>query len=466
MTATKTSEGRVVTAAVISQLMLMVDGVIVLIALPDIRSSLGVGTVELGWVVSSYALSFAALILLSGRLVSKLGARSALQLGVTLFTMALVVAGVAPSIEVLLIARAVQGAGAAIAAPSILVLITTSAANGPDRLRAMTWYVIASSTGSAIGLVAGGVLTEAFGWRAVMFVNIPIGVLILLGTLGARSPERRNEPIDLLGAVLAAITMAAAVLGLSRLGDGGGTDPVAYVALAIAIAASLLLIPTERKANHPALPGLLLRRTNALPFVGMALMPAALVGFNSFSVLQLQTQGGLSPVESGLSYLPWVLAVILAGRLLTPKLVARIGEERTAILGGVSAAGGIALFAVLNQTMPLWLGILVPFFITGLGPAFFFTPMTSRIMRVAGDALSGPAAALLQAMQQLGAAMGVALLTAIYSPLSTAGDEGAFQVTLLVCASVALALVAVLALEITLGPTTRPFPWDEKASMK
>lgn len=439
-----TRVGRAIVAVVICQLMLQVDSVIVTVALPDIRQDLGLDPVGLSWVVSAYALAFAGLLLVSGRVGSLIGPRRALLIGVVIFVLASAAGGAAPSGELLIAARAVQGAGAALAGPAVLVLITVNTAEGPARMRGMSGYVIASSAGAAVGLVAGGVLTLTLGWRWVMYVNVPIGLAVIIGTLlFTVEGDRVRGRVDYPGAALSALAMVALVFGLTRAGDSGWLDPRVIVALALAVAAVVAVIFVERRSTDPVVPLPLLRGRAGLPYLTALLMAATLIGFFTFSVLLLQEVRGLNALETGLAYLPWAAAVIIGGRLV-PGLLGRIGSRATLATGVVAAIVGVTAVALLGPTAPLWLGVLLPCFVLGFGPALVFTTVTNRVLAAAGERHSGAAAALLQSMQQLGAAVGVAILATVYAGRSATGAEPAITAALLVAAAIGLVLLVLV----------------------
>jgi EmrB/QacA subfamily drug resistance transporter len=433
--------GRAVAAIILCQLMIMVDGVIVTVALPHMRADLGLDPTALSWVVSGYAVAFAALLLVAGRVGAIIGPRRALLIGVGVFVVASAAGGLAPDGALLVAARVLQGAGAALAAPAVLVLLTALTSEGPSRLRAMSWYVIASSAGSGIGLIAGGLLTVSLGWRWVMFVNVPIGVLVIAGVLVfARETGRSAGPVDVPGAALSAIAMVGLVYGLTRTGESGWADPVALLALVAALAAVAALVVVERRADRPVVPMALLRAAAGTRYLALALLVAALIGFFTFSVLLLSDVRGLDALQIGLAYLPWAASVVIGGRLV-PRLVPRIGGRATVTLGAVAVLAGLVAFVFLGTGTPLWLGVLLPCFVIGFGPALVFTPLTDRILAAAPPRDAGAAAALMQSMQQLGGALGVATLATVYAANADLGTAGAVPVALWAAVAFGVALL-------------------------
>ncbi|MCW3820079.1 MFS transporter [Micromonospora sp. DR5-3] len=443
--------GWAVASIVACQLMLMVDGVIVTVALPHIRTDLGMGPVELAWVMSAYSVAFAGFLLVSGRVGTLVGPRRTLLIGVAVFILASAIGGIAPDGAVLITARALQGAGAALAAPGVLVLLFANTPDGPARLRAMGLVMIAASLGSAVGLIAGGLLTVTVGWRWVMLVNVPIGALVILG-VRAFVTEATRSPVglDLAGAGASSIAMVGLVIGLSTGGDGGWTSPAALAAFAAALVALAALVVVERRVTHPIVPGRLLSSVGrAVPYAGMLLMPAAMLGFFYTATLLYQDVLGYDALHTGLAFLPFTASVMIAGRL-APVLAVRLGERATTGLAAALAAAGVALFGLLAPHTPYWVGA-VAMFILGFGPPMFFTLANTRILSSAGPADRGSAASLLQSLQQLGGAVGVATLTAVYAGTLADGPRTALSAAIFTAAAIALVLLAILA-------ATRAFP--------
>lgn len=450
--------GYAIAAIVTCQLMLMVDSVIVTVALPYIRAEFDIGPVALSWVLSAYAVAFAGLLLVSGRIGTQVGPRRTMLIGVVIFVIASAAGGLAPNAELLVAARAVQGAGAALAGPAVLVLLVANTEEGAARLRGMSWYIVASSAGSAIGLVAGGVLTVTVGWRWVMLVNVPIGVLLIAGALAfIREPGRGEGHLDPWGAVCSTLAMIGLVYGLTRSGETGWGDPQVLVALTVAVLALAALVPVENRASHPVVPLRLVADVRrATPYLGMLLMPACMIGFFYFSVLLLRDVRHLDALRTGLAYLPFAASVVVGGRVV-PWLITRIGERTTVALGVTLGVAGTLLFGLLATDSPIWLGVLVPCLVIGFGPGVFFTATSNRIMTDAPVEDAGSAAALLQSLQQLGGALGVAALTTVYAGQIALGPERAATTSVIASASFGIVLLASV-LGTRAFPGRRPVP--------
>lgn len=451
------ASGWAIASIVGCQLMLMVDGVIVVVALPSIGADLGLGPVGLSWVVTAYALAFAGFLLVSGRVGGLIGPRRALVIGVTVFVIASAVGGIAPNGELLIAARALQGVGAALAGPAVMVLLVSNTAEGPERLRGMSWFIIASSAGSCLGLIAGGVLTVGFGWRSVMLVNVPVGFLVVVGALRfLREAPRGTGRLDLGGAVISAVGMLALVFCLTRAAQVGWGEPVVIAALVAAALAVGILVPVEARAEHPVVPlRLLTGARRAVPYVGMLLVPAMMIGFFTYSVLFLQEVRGLDALQTGLAYLPWGASVILGARLI-PGLVRRLGARGTILLGLVVGLVGLLAFAGLAAESPLWLGVLLPCFVFGFVAPLFFTPASDHIMAAAGAEDAGAAAGLFQALQQLGGAIGVATLTTVYASRVEGGVSVGMEAAMVSATAFGLLLLVLILVTPAFGPRRGP----------
>jgi MFS family permease len=307
----------------LTQLMLVIDTSVVNVALPDIKIDLGFSAAALTWVITAYALVFGGLVLLSGKVGSIIGPRRALLLGASIFIVASAFGGFAVTPAMLVAARVLQGLGAALAAPSTLVLLMAITKPGPQRTRAMSLFVIAIGSGAALGLVLGGVLTTSFGWASVMFINVPIGLVVLVGihllVPEAQSPAR----LDIGGALASTTVMAAMVYGLITAASAGWRNGWVVASFALAVAGLVTLVMIERHHPSPVVPlAFFTSMRSAAPFLAMLLIPAGQFGFLYFATLFTQNILGYTPLQTGLAILPFTSALVLAN-LLTPRLVAR-----------------------------------------------------------------------------------------------------------------------------------------------
>lgn len=425
-----------------TQLMLVIDASVVNVALPDIRADLGFSATALTWVITAYALVFGGLVLLSGKVGAIIGPRRALLVGASIFVVASALGGFAATPGTLVAARVLQGLGAALAAPSTLVLLMTITTPGPQRARAMSLFVVAIGSGAALGLVLGGVLTTGFGWEAVMFVNVPIGLAVLAG-VRLLVPEAPRSParLDIGGAVASTVGMAALVYGLITAASAGWSDGWVVAAFVVAAVGLVALVLIERRHPSPVVPlAFFARMHSAAPFLAMLLIPAGQFGFLYFATLFTQNVLGYTPLQTGLAILPFTVALVLTN-VLTPRLVARHGERATGALGMLSLTLGLLWMADLTATSTFTSGLLGPFAVLGLGAGLTIAPLTAVIMHQAPAGHLGAAASLNQGMQQLGGALGLAVLTTIFGSTAAATDEATAITTALLLA-VAFPLLA------------------------
>lgn len=426
------------------QLMLVIDNSVVNVALPTIKRDLGFSATTLTWVITAYALAFGGLVLLSGRIGAIIGPRRALLIGASVFVIASAFGGLAVTPGMLILARVVQGVAAALAAPSTLVLIMAITRPGPERARAMSLFVVAIGGGVALGLVLGGVLTSGFGWRSVMFVNVPIGLAILAG-VGLSVPEapRLAARLDIGGALASTVAMAALVYGLITAASAGWRDGRVIGSFALAAAALAILVAIERRHPSPVVPlSFFAAMRSAAPLLAMLVIPAGQFGFLYFATLFTQNVLGYTPLRTGLAILPFTAALVLAN-VVTPRLVTRYGERVTGSLGMICLTVGLLWMAQLHATSTFVGGLLGPFAVQGLGAGLTIAPLTAVIMHQAPADHVGTAASLNQGMQQLGGALGLAVLTTVFASLSpTAGTPAAMTTALLVAVAFpALALL-------------------------
>ena len=399
-----------------AQLMVVLDGTVMTVALPRIQQALGFSGDGLAWVVNAYALAFGGLILLGGRAGDLLGRRGAFTGGLALFTVASMAGGMATSQAWLLAARAVQGAGAAVVAPTALALITTTFPEGRPRNRAMGVYAAMSGLGSAIGLIAGGLLTSYASWRWVLFVNVPIGLAMMLAAPRVLpGSDRARGQLDLPGTVTGCGGIAALAYGLSAAAPSGLDSPAHWGAtkvIASFSAAAVLLAAfavIEYRSRNPLLPlRLLADRTRAGANLALVCTGAALFGMFFFLTLFLQEIWGYSAVTAGLAYLPMTAAIGIASGL-SAQLAPRIGARPVLAAGSVLLGGGLLWLSRLSVHGQFAVVVLGPSVVAGAGLGLLFVPLTLGAMTRVDGTDSGVAASLRNASQQLGGAIGLAV---------------------------------------------------------
>ncbi|WP_051760386.1 MFS transporter [Herbidospora cretacea] len=400
----------------LAQLMLILDGTIVTVALPGIQEELGFSPGGLSWVMNAYMLAFGGLLLLGGRAGDILGRRRALTAGVLVFTLASLLGGFAPGPEAMIASRVLQGVGGALAGPAGLALITGNFPQGPLRDRAIAVFTSVGAAGAAIGLLAGGVLTDLVSWRWVMFVNVPIGLAILaLAPVVVRETPRVPGRFDLAGAVTATTGSTGLVYGLVRASERGWDDGWALASLLGGVVLLTLFVRVERRAAQPVMPLRLFgERSRVAGYASMLLLPAAMMGTFFFLTQFVQIGLGYSPMQAGLAFLPLALTILalsqLAGRIL------RVVRPHTAAVAGMLLIpAGLVWLSRVDTTTSYFPGVFVPLVIMGVGAAAALVVMSMRIVNgVQGDD-AGAASGLLQAMQQTGGSLGLAVLVTVHA---------------------------------------------------
>ncbi|GGX57490.1 MFS transporter [Streptomyces fructofermentans] len=401
------------------QLMVVLDITIVNIALPHIQSSLGFSTESLSWVVNAYTLTFGGLLLLGGRLGDILGRRRVFIFGVLLFVLASLLGGLSQESWQLLAARSLQGVGAAIASPTALSLITTTFREGPERNRAFGVFAAVSAGGSAIGLLAGGLLVEWLDWRWVFFVNVPIGLLIALATPRyIKESERHPGHFDILGALTSTIGMVLLVYGFIRASEDGWSDALTIAAFIAAVVILAAFIAVESRSKQPITPLRMFRDRNRSGVYAMMLsLSAAIFGMFFFLTLFVQNVLGFSPLKAGLAFLP-ISAIIAVGAGCASQLLPRWGPKPFMVVGAVFAAVGLGWLTFTNVNSTYAGSILGPMLVFGFGMGLQFVSLT--LMAVSGVRArdTGAASGILNATQQVGGSLGLSVLVTVYGTAS------------------------------------------------
>jgi EmrB/QacA subfamily drug resistance transporter len=399
-----------------AQLMVVLDGTIVNVALPHVQRALGFSGTGLEWVVNAYAVTFGGLLLLGGRAGDILGRRRVFVFGLLLFSGASLFGGFATSQVWLLTARAIQGVGGAVVAPTALALITTNFPEGSERNRAFGVYAAMSGAGAAVGLLLGGVLTTYASWRWVLFVNVPIGILVAAAAprVLAESPRRPGR-IDATGAVTVTGGVALLVYGLSKAATGsdgvshwGDAQVLASLTAAVVLLVSFVLI--ELRSSHPLLPmRLLADRNRAGAYLVMLCIGTALFGMFFFITLFLQTVLGYSAVRTGIAYLPFAVGTVVSSALAS-QLIPRVGARALILTGITLVACGTFWFSRLTEHAGYATHLLGPILLTSSGLGLVFVPLSLVALHKVAEQDSGVASSMLNVGQQVGGAIGLALL--------------------------------------------------------
>ncbi len=405
------------------QLMVVLDASVVNIALPRIQGDLGISDANLTWVVTSYAIAFGGLLLLGGRMGDLLGRRRVFIGGVLVFALASLLGGIAQTEWQLFSARALQGAGAAAASPTALALITTTFPAGPQRNRAFAVYAAMSGAGAAVGLILGGALTEV-SWRWTMLINVPIGLLVAF--LAPRFlGESRPQPgrWDLPGAVTATVGLVALVYGFNHKAQ---VDPVTgapatwteLLTLGPIVGGVLLLVAffvIEARSPHALLPlRIVTNRTRAVSFVVMLIVGAAIFSMFLFLSLFIQDVMGYSPLRSGVAFLPFTAGIVVAAQVASA-LIARMDPRWIAGTGGALSVLAMWGYSRLEADSSYATGLLPWIVVQAVGMGLLFVPLTLTAVSGVDKADSGVGSAVLNTVQQVGGAIGIAVLGTVFA---------------------------------------------------
>jgi EmrB/QacA subfamily drug resistance transporter len=431
-----------------TQFVIVLDASIVNVALPSIGRELDFSQDDLSWVVNAYTLTFGGFLLLGGRLADLLGRRRMFIVGLLLFGVASFAGGISQSDSPLIVARAIQGLGAAIVSPAALSIVTTTFAEGAERNKALGVWGAVAGAGGAAGVLMGGVLTEFLGWEWVLLVNVPIAAIAawLAPRLLLESRHATATSFDIPGAVSVTAGLALLVYGLVNTVDVGWGSGETLAILAAALALLVVFVTIEARSEAPLMPFSIfrLRTLRGANIVGL------LIGMSLFSMfffisLYLQQVLGYEPLKAGLSYLPLSILIITSAGAAS-QLVTRVGFKPTLIAGMLLISAGLLWFSQVSAPGGTYVGdVLFPSMIVAVGLGFSFVPVTIAAVTGTEHDEAGLASGLINTSQQVGGALGLAVAaTVANSTTSDAFAEGTnrlvalnegFQDAFLVCAA-------------------------------
>jgi EmrB/QacA subfamily drug resistance transporter len=402
-----------------AQLMVILDMTVVNIALPHIATGLHFTATSLSWVMNGYTLAFGGLLLLGGRAGDILGRRRVFLAGIALFTIASLAGGLATSAPWLLAARAAQGVGGALASPAVLALIVSAYPDGRERTRALGVYTAVVTGGGSLGLVLGGVITEWLSWRWVLFINVPIGIAVLLiGPLFVAETRRQPGRFDLAGAITSTLGMVSLVYAFIRAATDGWGNAVTVGAVLAAIALLGLFVVNETRARQPITPlRLFADVSRSGSFLARLLLVAGMFGMFFFLTQFVQEILGFSPLRAGIAFLPMTIMLFAVSRL-APRLASRFPAKPLMVAGLLPVIAGMAWLSRVSPGSSYAAGVLGPMLLLGAGLGVAFVPLTSASLAGVAPEDSGAASSMVNVMQQVGGSLGLAALVTVFGTAS------------------------------------------------
>jgi EmrB/QacA subfamily drug resistance transporter len=445
--------------------MVILDATVVNVALPSIRHDLNFSLDNLTWVVTAYSLAFGGLLLFGGRTGDLFGRRRMFMIGIALFAGASLVGGFANSEEMLIIARAAQGAGGAIAAPTALALLATTFTEPAARARAFSVFAAMGASGGALGLLLGGVLTDYASWRWALFINAPIGAIVFfLAPRVLEESQGSGKKLDLPGALSVTAGMSILVYGLTKAASDGWGSTTTLVTLAIAAALLVAFVFIEHVSTHPLMPfRIFADRNRTGAYLIMLFLAAAMFATFYFLAQYQQNVHGWSPFHTGLGFLPMPLTIMFMSIVVVRRLIPKIGIRPFLTAGPILAIAAMVSFTHLDASSSYW-PFLGSILLLGVGMGCSFVPLTMTAVNGVAPHETGLASALLNTGQQVGGAIGLAVFGTVFAHASAnrageigqragtaagkadifvAGQHHAFEVAIVVTV---LALIASLAL--------------------
>lgn len=401
----------------LAQLMVVLDATVVNIALPSAQAELGFSDGERQWIITAYSLAFGSLLLLGGRLSDLMGRKRTFLIGLVGFALASALGGAAGTFELLVAARALQGAFGALLAPTALAVLTTTFVIPKERARAFGVFGAIAGAGGAVGLLLGGFLTEALDWRWNLYINVFIAIVAFVGALAFVPSLVRTGPrpkLDLPGTILVSGALFGIVYGFSNAETDGWDSPLTWGMLAGAAVLLVAFVLWQRRAAHPLLPlKIVLDRNRAAAYSSVLIAGAGMFGIFLFVTYYLQITLGYSPIQTGLAFLPMIGMLVLAAQIGTNLLVPRLGPKVMVPAGMTLGVVGMILLTLLDENSAYAPSVLVPLMILGTAMGTIMPASMQTATLGVDRQFAGVASALVNTSQQVGGSIGTALLNTL-----------------------------------------------------
>lgn len=438
-------KGAILTIVLVSYFMILLDNSVIFTALPSLQADLNLSSAELAWVQDAYTLVFGGLLLLGARAGDLLGRKPVFIFGLIVFAVASLLIALSPASWWIISARALQGVGAAIVAPSALSLITVSF-EGEERTRAVAWYSATAGIGASLGLVVSGAAASWFSWRAGFFINVPIGLamILLAPKFLPRTPQLPGR-FDIAGAITSTVGVGSLVFAILYAAEfGWGTIPTVA---GFIIAAVLLtgFVFAEARAAQPIMPlRLFANRVRTGAYVTRLLYLGAMIGFFFFTSQFLQEVLGFTPLQAGLAFLPMTL-VNFAVAMLIPRITRSFGDTLALIVGASLTLAGMVWLSRISADSDYITALALPMLLIGAGQGFAFAPMTNFGISGATAHDAGAASGIVNTFHQVGSSLGLGVLVAVGTAAVGNSADQALAITMEVSAALTTASIFLLA---------------------
>ncbi|WP_194396367.1 MFS transporter [Microbacterium atlanticum] len=451
-------KGAILTIVLVSYFMILLDNSVIFTALPSLQADLDLTSTQIAWVQDAYTLVFGGLLLLGARAGDILGRKPVFIFGLLVFVVASLLIALSPAGWLLIGARAVQGIGAAIVAPSALSLITASF-EGEERTRAVAWYSATAGIGASLGLVIGGAAASWLSWRAGFFVNVPIGVamLLLAPRFLPRTPTLPGR-FDAIGAITSTVGVGSLVFAILYAVEFGWTALPTLIGVVVAVAVLALFVIAESRATQPIMPlRLFASRLRTGAYLVRLLYLGAMIGFFFFTSQYLQEALGFSPLQAGLAFLPMTL-VNFGVALAIPRLTVRFGNTPALVVGTALTLVGMVWLSRITPASDYLTAVALPMLLIGAGQGLAFAPMTTFGIAGATAQDAGAASGVVNTFHQVGSSLGLGILVAVGA--SAAGNANTPAAGIAAAAAAALAagsiflLVALVLVAALMVPAT------------
>ncbi|GGF46572.1 MFS transporter [Microbacterium sorbitolivorans] len=452
----------ILTIVLVSYFMILLDNSVIFTALPSLQADLGLSSAELAWVQDAYTLVFGGLLLLGARAGDILGRKPVFIFGLVVFAVASLLIALSPAAWWIISARALQGIGAAIVAPSALSLITVSF-EGEERTRAVAWYSATAGIGASLGLVVGGAAASWFSWRAGFFINVPIGLaMILLAPKYLPHTPKLPGRFDIAGAITSTLGIGSLVFAILNAAENGWGTPATiagFIAAAVILAAFVF---AEARAAQPIMPlRLFASRVRTGAYVARLLYMATMIGFFFFLSQYMQEALGFSALQAGLAFLPMTL-VNFAVAVFIPRISRRFGDAATLIVGVALTLVGIFWLSRITVDSSYLTAVALPMLVVGVGQGFAFAPLTNFGIRGATASDAGAASGIVNTFHQVGSSLGLGVLVAVGASAASGIDNAPLAIsseasTALETASIFLFIALIVAVALV-APATKKRP--------